>query len=124
MRFRMSREVRKEITSKHELIQTFYIEKMQCNLILSVPYAEVLYFPSNQVLIYQYGRLRSQVELQEGLTYSVISHVPDFDTNKLKQAEALPLPDFIKASENYFQVPPLSDRVINLAKDLTKDAKS
>jgi transglutaminase-like putative cysteine protease len=124
MRVKMSREVQKDITPKHELIQTFYIEKEQSNLVFSSPYADELYFPSNYVMVDQYGSIRSPVELQEGLTYSVISMVPEFEVNKLINSEILPQPELIKAPKNYLQVPPLSDRVIALTKELTKKAKS
>jgi transglutaminase-like putative cysteine protease len=124
MRVRMSRDIRKDITNKHELIQTFYIEKEQSNLVFSTPYADELYFPSNYVMADQYGSLRSPVELQAGLTYSVISMVPEFEISKLISSESFPTPSFIQASENYLKVPPLSGRVVELAKNLTKNARS
>lgn len=119
---RLSRTIKKDLTPKHELIQTFYIEQEQSNLVFFSPYAEELYFPSNYVIVDNYGSVRSPVELNKGLTYSVISLVPVFSPQRLMTAKYTS--EITRVSENYFQVPPVSDRVINLAKNLTKNDKT
>jgi transglutaminase-like putative cysteine protease len=117
---RMNDVLPKDLTPKHELVQTFYIEKEQSNLVFSANYPDELYFPSNYVMVDLYNSLRSPVELQEGLTYSVISRVPDFNPQKLRETFKS-VPKEMNAPENFLQVPPISDRVINLVKTLTKD---
>lgn len=110
----------KDLTPKHELVQTFYIEKEQSNLVFSANYPDELYFPSNYVMADAYGSLRSPVELQEGLTYSVISRVPEFNPNKLRENNTNIHP-IMNATENFYQIPPISDRVIKLTNELTKN---
>lgn len=100
---RMSSEIKRDLTQKHELIQTFYIEKEQSNLVFSSTYAEEVYFPSNYVMSDKYGSLRSPVELAEGLTYSVVSSVPEFnseDLKKLKEPVYLSTDIYKKLSKN------------------------
>lgn len=82
---KMSYEIKRDLTTKHELIQTFYIEKEQSNLIFSSTYAEEVYFPSTYVMADKYGSLRSPVELEKGLTYSVVSSVPEFNPMDLRR---------------------------------------
>jgi transglutaminase-like putative cysteine protease len=91
---RMSLEVKKDLSPKRELIQTFYIEKEQSNLVFSSPYAEEVYFPSTYLMADTYGGLRSPVELVEGLTYTVVSSVPEFNKKDLQSlAEPLYISD-------------------------------
>jgi len=122
MFLRMSETVKKDITPKKELIQTFYIEKEQSNLVFSSPYVEQLYFPSEYVMIDEYGSIRSPSELAQGLTYSVISYVPIHNIQKIRELK-LSHP-VAQASKNYYQRPQISERVINLTREITKSAKS
>lgn len=124
MYVKMSNQIRKGIIRTHELTQTFYIEKEQSNLVFSAPYADEVYFPSNYLSVDKYGSLRSPVELAEGLTYSVVSRVPDFNLKMLNTTYPKKIYDSAKASDNYLQLPVISDRVKKLAKEITKNAKN
>lgn len=124
MYVKMSNQVRKGIIRTHELTQTFYIEKEQSNLVFSAPYADEVYFPSNYLSVDKYGSLRSPVELVEGLTYSVVSRVPDFNLKMLTATYPKKVYDSAKAPDNYLQLPLISDRVKKLAKEITKNAKN
>jgi transglutaminase-like putative cysteine protease len=66
-----------------EVIQTYTVTATLPNLIPTLPYAKELYFPTQQVGIDPEGTLRSPLELQEGLTYTVISDVPLRDRDRL-----------------------------------------
>ncbi|MFN8671814.1 MAG: DUF3488 and transglutaminase-like domain-containing protein [Candidatus Sericytochromatia bacterium] len=80
---RMTYQNKRDFNPKRELIQTFYIEKEQSNLVFSVPYAEEIYFPSGYLMTDSYGGIRSPVELAEGTTYTVISSVPSITKESL-----------------------------------------
>jgi transglutaminase-like putative cysteine protease len=112
----------KDLNNKHELMQTFYIENELSNLVFTVPYAEELYFPSNYVLKDNYGSIRSPVELNKGLTYSLISLVPEYDLNKLMNKKY----DYknLKINKNYFQIPKISQRLKDLTNKIIEGAKS
>ncbi|MBC7473366.1 MAG: DUF3488 domain-containing protein, partial [Candidatus Sericytochromatia bacterium] len=125
MYVRMSQQINKELTRKHELIQTFYIEKEQSNLVFASSYADELYFPSNYIMTDNYGSMRSPVELAQGLTYSVVSRIPEFDLKMLTKNFTNEQNNKVKVTDNYLQIPPqLSKRVMELAKDLTKKSKN
>lgn len=121
---RMSLQVNKELTRKHELVQTYYIEKELSNLVFAAQYAEEVYYPSNYVMVDNYGSIRSPVELDEGLTYSVVSRVPEFDMKKLTKSYSQTALNKVKVPDTYLQTPQLSGRVIKLTQDITKNAKN
>lgn len=67
-----------------EVIQTFKIVADMPNLIPALSVPKELYFPTDEVAIDQEAGLRSPVELQPGMTYSVVSEVPYRDRTVLR----------------------------------------
>ncbi|MFN8578681.1 MAG: transglutaminaseTgpA domain-containing protein [Candidatus Sericytochromatia bacterium] len=121
---RMSNQIPKDLTKKRELVQTFYIEKEQSNLVFSAQYADEIYFPSNYLMIDKYGSLRSPVELNQGLVYSVVSRIPEYNMSILTTNYSGNIGHSAKITDNYLKLPPISDRVKKLAKEITKNAKN
>lgn len=78
---------RRALTARRELIQTFYVESDQSNLIFAAPEVESLYFPTSYVLEDLYGGLRSPVQLSTGMVYSVVSQVPRYEPMFLRRAK-------------------------------------
>lgn len=121
---RMQSQIKKDLTRKRELVQTFYIEKEQSNLVFSAPYADEIYFPSNYLSVDRYGSLRSPVELNQGLVYSVVSRVPEYNINILTANYDKKIYKSAQTTDNYLQLPQTSQRVKDLAKEITKNAKN
>ena len=99
--------------SDRRIIQTFYVEAEQPNVIFAAHRPDLVYFPSDY--IYQdYTGLKSPYPLSGGLVYSVVSDAPpsgemlDASTREAEQGVFLP----------YLQVPRLPDRVLSLAKEI------
>jgi transglutaminase-like putative cysteine protease len=108
------------LTARRELIQTFYIESDQSNLIFAAPEVESLYFPTSYVLEDTYGGLRSPVQLSKGMVYSVISQTPRYEPMFLRRARAVP-PSPVW--EPYLAVPDtVPARVRQMAKRVTAKA--
>ncbi|PKL78439.1 MAG: hypothetical protein CVV27_03280, partial [Candidatus Melainabacteria bacterium HGW-Melainabacteria-1] len=122
---RETRELHKNIVRRERVVQTFYIEKDQSNLIFKAPYAEQLYFPTDYVMLDQYGGLRSPIELFEDTTYTVVSEIPNFQASTLTQISWEQVERFRKNPEaeldpNYFAVPErLPARVRELSRQIT-----
>lgn len=108
-----SAELKQNIVPRERLIQTFYIEQDQSNLVFHAPYAESLYFPTSYLLLDSYGSLRSPIELFQGTVYTVISEIPRFEERTLK---ALRWPDMQRQPQAaaYYQLK-TSERVRRLA---------
>ncbi|NJK30387.1 MAG: DUF3488 domain-containing protein [Acaryochloris sp. SU_5_25] len=85
-----------------EVIQTYSIVAPFPNLIPALSQAREVYFPTREIARDPEGGLRSPVQLQEGLTYSVISDVPYRDRIPLRQAPRR-YPPFIR--QQYLQIP-------------------
>lgn len=116
---RETQDLIKNIVPRERLIQTFYIEQDQSNLIFKAPYAEFLYFPTDYVMMDNYGSLRAPIELFRDTTYSVISEVPDFSAVKLREIDWEQLRQNPVAAA-YYQVPEtLPPRVETLAREIT-----
>lgn len=107
-----------ELTARRELIQTFYIEQDQSNLIFAAQEVESLFFPTTYLLEDRYGGLRSPVQLSKGMVYSVVSQIPRYDPMFLRRARPV-----ITTGLNwrtYMDVPQqLPDRVRGLATQVT-----
>ncbi len=130
MWIRESRELEKNIVRRERVVQTFYIEKDQSNLIFKAPYAEQLYFPTDYVLRDTYGSLRSPIELFEDTTYTVVSDIPHFSASKLNKVTWKQVADFQKDPQtqldpNYLNISPkLPKRVVDLAKKITEKTQT
>lgn len=117
---RQSAQLKQNVVPRERLIQTYYIEKDQSNLVFHAAYAELVYFPTTYLLMDLYGGLRSPIELFEGTVYTVISEVPIFDNKKLAQISweqaRYPQSNQIQPVE-YTQIPA---RLPQRVKDLTQ----
>ncbi|XFA73034.1 DUF3488 and DUF4129 domain-containing transglutaminase family protein [Thermosynechococcaceae cyanobacterium Okahandja] len=104
-----------------EVIQTYTVVSEFSNLIPHLYDPRELYFPTREIARDPEGGLRSPVPLPEGLTYSVISHVPVRDRSVLRTAGRTHNP---AAYRQYLQVPKaLNSRLQALAQDLLAKAE-
>lgn len=69
-----------------EVIQTYTMVESFPNLIPTLHQARELYFPAREVAIDPEGGLRAPISLEKGMTYTVISQVPERDRTALGQA--------------------------------------
>ncbi|MDB5097511.1 MAG: putative transglutaminase-like protein [Cyanobacteria bacterium RYN_339] len=104
-----------------KIVQTFYIERDQGNLIFAAWAPTEVYFPTALIWHDNYDGLRSPVALQKDMYYSVVSDPPTFVRKALMIQKAGKLtPDQLR----YVALPPVSDRTVRLTRELTKDAKT
>jgi len=99
-----------------QVVQTFFIEAEQPNVIFAAYRPFELYFPTGAIGVDRYAGLRSPVMLETGVVYSVISRVPEPTNTLLKRARGE-----VPASvvERYMALPPIPERVQRLADYLT-----
>lgn len=71
---------------QREVIQTYTLVESFPNLIPTLHQARELYFPAREVAIDPEGGLRAPISLEKGMTYTVISRVPERDRTALGQA--------------------------------------
>jgi transglutaminase-like putative cysteine protease len=102
-------------------IQTFYVEANQPNVIFAAYRPFEVFFPTGAIGVDRYAGLRSPLQLEQGMIYSVISRVPS-PTAKLLARDRGTAPASIRA--RYLQLPPLPSRVRHLAAQLTAEARS
>jgi len=102
-----------------EVVQTFYIDSEQPNVVFAAADAETVFFPSGGLRVNDQGAIRSPILLEEGLVYSVISRVPSISVEAL---EVLPVPDTTDpALQRYLQLPPaMPARVTALARQIVR----
>ncbi len=98
------------------VVQSFYIDVEQPNVVFAAPIAERLYLPSGRVYVDRYGSMRLPDTLKPGIVYSVISRVfvPDAETLRRHNGEP---PPFIV--ERYLALPKIPSRVRALAEEVT-----
>ncbi|MEO0373047.1 MAG: DUF3488 and DUF4129 domain-containing transglutaminase family protein [Cyanobacteria bacterium P01_A01_bin.17] len=84
-----------------EIVQTYSILADFPNLIPALNQPKEIYFPTREIAIDPEGSLRSPVQLEEGLTYTVISEVPYRDRTRLSQATT----DYPAKFQPYLQIP-------------------
>ena len=100
-----------------QMMQTFYIDTPQPNVLFAAANAEKVYFPSGGLRVDRSGSIRSPILLDEGLVYSVESWVPSFDPGYLRSVPPQ-VPERI--ADAYLQVPDeLPDRVEGLTRGIT-----
>lgn len=104
-----------------QVVQTFYIEAEQPNVIFAAYRPFELYFPTGAIGVDQYAGLRSPVMLETGVVYSVISRVAEPTPTLLKRARG-DVPSSV--AERYVALPPIPDRVQHLADELTAGVES
>jgi transglutaminase-like putative cysteine protease len=98
------------------VVQSFYIDREQPNVVFAAPLVDRLYLPSSRVYIDRYGSMRLPATLKPGTVYSVVSRVLDHDVARLRAVSG-DAPPFIK--ERYLALPSMPDRVRALAERLT-----
>lgn len=105
-----------DLADKQQVIQTYTATTALPNLLPALYQARRMYFPTRQVAIDAEGGLRAPVPLAPGVTYTVISQVPERDRTGLGQAST----DYRDGiQENYLQVPPtVAEKVRQTAETL------
>jgi transglutaminase-like putative cysteine protease len=99
------------------VVQTFYIEAAQPNVLFAAVSARQVYFPSAGLRVDAAGSIRSPILLDEGLVYSVVSEVPVTDAGLLRGAQRVPAADM----GPYLRLPAsLPARVGELAASITR----
>jgi transglutaminase-like putative cysteine protease len=99
------------------VVQTFFVEEEQPNVVFAAPLAELLYLAADRVYVDRYGSIRLPGTLRPGDVYSVVSRAWVPQAAQLRAARG-PVPTFI--AERYLQLPPLPERVVALARRLTE----
>jgi protein-glutamine gamma-glutamyltransferase len=95
--------VRGMIGRSQEVIQTYTVVADLPNLIPAMYVPTQLYFPTDQVAMDPEGGLRSPLNLQPDVTYTVVSQVPYRDRTQLREAST----DYSKTVRQfYLDVPP------------------
>jgi len=102
-----------------EVVQTFYVEAEQPNVVFAAALAERLWVSASHVYVDRYGALRLPGPLAPGAVYSVVSRAMVPEPARLRAA-AGPVPPAIAA--RYLQLPSLPTRVHALARQLTAGA--
>ncbi len=99
------------------LLQTFFIERQQPNLVFAAYRPVEIWFPASELRVDPYDSIRSPILLDEGLTYSVESIIPGAGPDELRLA---PTPRDADLIERYIQLPlELPQRVRDLAHRIT-----
>ncbi len=97
------------------VIQSFYIESEQPNVVFAAPLAERLYLPAGRIYLDRLGAMRLPGTLKPGTVYSVVSNALIPDPERLRAATGQ-FPRFIQ--ERYLTLPPLPGRIKILAEHL------
>lgn len=119
---RESNSLEKNIVPRERVTQTFYIEYDQSNLIFKAPYAEFIYFPADYVMLDSYGGLRSPIELFKNTTYTVVSEVPRFSDQRLREVSWEQIKNQ-RVEAPYYTLPEnLPPRVAELTRQITAQA--
>jgi transglutaminase-like putative cysteine protease len=109
---------RKQRIPREELIQTFYIETPQPNLVFAAYRASRIFFPAAYVRMDREESFRTPIEMEAGTVYSVVSTRLKVEPEQLDSVLAgANIPEEI--SERYLQVPEtVPERVRSLARQL------
>lgn len=86
----------------HQVVQTYSIVSSLPNIIPALTSPQFLFFPTRQVSLDRENSLRSPGGLAEGLTYTVISQVPERNRSQLRSAPATYPKSILKY---YLQIP-------------------
>jgi transglutaminase-like putative cysteine protease len=98
------------------VVQTFYIEAAQPNVLFAAASARQVYFPSAGLRVDDAGSIRSPILLDRGLVYSVISEVPVTNDRMLARAST----QVPRGLAPYLQLPAaVPERVAGLAARIT-----
>jgi transglutaminase-like putative cysteine protease len=106
------------------IVQTFYLESDQPNVVFGAHRIDEVYFPGGGLQSDRYGAVRSPVLLEDGLVYSVVSEIPVFDPAMLATMGDPPTSGE-RQLERYLQLPEaLPGRVRDLAARITAGAET
>lgn len=96
------------------VLQTYYLQSDQPNVIFAAYRPSLLYYPSDFIYLDESG-LKSPFELAGDLVYSVVSNSIGLDDQELAS-----LGGYVREGEMlpYLELPPLPERVIDLAREI------
>jgi protein-glutamine gamma-glutamyltransferase len=105
------------------LVQTFYIETPQPNVLFGAARVDTVYFPAGGLRVDDYGSVWSPILLDQGLVYSIESEIPSVEPDLLRH---LPRPpNGARALAPYLQLPAdLPDRDVELARSIVAGSRS
>jgi transglutaminase-like putative cysteine protease len=104
------------LTPMNHVVQTFYIDTPQPNVLFAAGIISQVYFPSGGLRVDNSASVRSPILLDRGLIYSVISDMAVYSAQDLRQASGPQQPGM----GNYLQLPSdLPQRVGDLAGQIT-----
>ncbi len=95
------------------VIQTYYLEAEQPNVIFTCFRPDLLYYPSDYIYQDESG-LKSPFPLDEGLVYSVVSRGISSESRLSSSTREVPEGALVP----YLELPPLSQRVQDLAREI------
>ncbi len=105
------------------LVQTFYIDTPQPNVLFGAARVDTVYFPAGGLRVSEDGSIRSPILLDQGLVYSVESEIPSIEPDLLRRLPA-PRTD-ARALRPYLQLPAdLPARDVELARSIVAGARS
>lgn len=108
--------------SGKDIVQTFYVEAPQSNIILSSFRPSMVYFPSPNIWIDSSYSIRSPVVLDNGMVYSVISKPPKINNkNLLKLKKKSDIKKLPLTFRKYISTNNIPVSIVNLAKKITND---
>jgi transglutaminase-like putative cysteine protease len=107
------------------LVQTFFIEQQQPNVLFAAAAPRTVYFPAGGLRSDRDGSIRSPIYLDEGLVYSVESTVPTATPEQLRSLGRVPRPSDRSPLQRMLQLPTaLPQRDRDLAGRITAGASS
>jgi transglutaminase-like putative cysteine protease len=112
-------------TDGRTLVQTFFLEQQQPNVLFAAGEARTVYFPSGGLRGDPDGSIRSPIFLDQGLVYSVESTVPTATPDQLRSLSTIPRLPNRPSVQRMLQLPvSLPQRVRDLADRITSGAPS
>jgi transglutaminase-like putative cysteine protease len=104
-----------ESAQPRQVVQTFFIDREQPNVVFAAPIPERLYVPSSRVYLDRFGAVRLTNTLKPGTIYSVVSRAFVPDSQRLR-ASPEDIPRTVR--DRYLALPALPARVRALAQRL------
>ncbi len=102
-----------------QLVQTFYIDSTQTNVLFGAARVDKVYFPGAGLRADVYGSVRAPFVLDQGLVYSVVSDVTDVSEQVLRSIPMAPT-EGVPGLQRYLQLPAdLPARDVALAHRIT-----
>ena len=99
-------------------VQVFRVLRTIPGVINAAYPLQSVYAPVAEMRMDAYGTLRTPDVLRPGVTYSVVSYLPNLSADELKKVQSTTVPPGMKGS--YDDTSSLSPRAMQLAKDVTK----